>query len=200
MSRWEWYYKPSSYISIGFFDKQVTNFVGIGTQMQNLFGLRDASAAGPGRPVGGGQERPLRHRRQSDRREPVHDDSPDPDHRPAVSAATAQYQAHRIASGDLDRTYADQSWRDRHHAERQRRPLQLPRSPSPIPTARPAKIHGFRNRRPNTSSALRRCAAAAALGGLYDGARRREASTDAANPDEDQFALCWVCRTRPTRP
>ncbi|NEL27412.1 MAG: TonB-dependent receptor, partial [Xanthomonas perforans] len=40
----EYYYKPSSFVSIGFFDKRVRNFIGSGVFNQNLFGLRDPSA------------------------------------------------------------------------------------------------------------------------------------------------------------
>lgn len=44
----EWYYKPSSFISVGYFDKRVRNFIGVGQFSSTLFGLRDPSAAGPG--------------------------------------------------------------------------------------------------------------------------------------------------------
>ncbi|WP_081987882.1 TonB-dependent receptor [Sphingomonas sp. 37zxx] len=44
----EWYYKPASFISIGFFEKRVRNFVGSGVTEQNLFGLRDPSSGAPG--------------------------------------------------------------------------------------------------------------------------------------------------------
>ncbi|MBO9547551.1 TonB-dependent receptor, partial [Caulobacter sp.] len=39
----EWYFARSSYVSIGFFDKRVKNFVGTGQENQTLFGLRDPS-------------------------------------------------------------------------------------------------------------------------------------------------------------
>jgi TonB-dependent receptor len=44
----EWYFKPSSYLSAGFFDKRVRNFVGTGLSSGNLFGLRDATTGAPG--------------------------------------------------------------------------------------------------------------------------------------------------------
>ena len=44
----EWYFAPSSYASIGFFDKRVKNFVGTGQVTQDLFGLRDPSSGAPG--------------------------------------------------------------------------------------------------------------------------------------------------------
>ncbi|PTS83181.1 TonB-dependent receptor [Sphingomonas sp. HMWF008] len=48
----EWYYKPSSFVSVGFFDKRVRNFVGSGVFNRNLFGLRDPSAGGAGTRTG----------------------------------------------------------------------------------------------------------------------------------------------------
>ena len=44
----EWYYKPSSFVSLGFFDKRVRNFIGSGVFNQNLFGLRDPSSGAAG--------------------------------------------------------------------------------------------------------------------------------------------------------
>jgi TonB-dependent receptor len=44
----EWYYKPSSFISLGFFDKRVKNFLGTGVVNGPLFGMRDASSGAPG--------------------------------------------------------------------------------------------------------------------------------------------------------
>lgn len=40
----EWYFAPSSYVSAGFFHKNVRNFVGSGQSRGNLFGLRDPSS------------------------------------------------------------------------------------------------------------------------------------------------------------
>ena len=44
----EWYYKPSSSVSIGFFYKNVRNFIGTQVTNGNLFGLRDPSSGAPG--------------------------------------------------------------------------------------------------------------------------------------------------------
>ncbi len=44
----EWYYKKDSYVSVGFFDKRVDNFVGTGSTTGSLFGLRDASSGAGG--------------------------------------------------------------------------------------------------------------------------------------------------------
>lgn len=40
----EWYYAKDSYVSIGFYNKDVENFIGTGQITQNLFGLRDPSS------------------------------------------------------------------------------------------------------------------------------------------------------------
>ncbi len=44
----EWYYKKDSYLSVGFFDKRVDNFVGTGSSTGPLFGLKDASSGAAG--------------------------------------------------------------------------------------------------------------------------------------------------------
>ncbi|WP_082474772.1 TonB-dependent receptor [Sphingomonas sp. Leaf343] len=44
----EWYYKPSSFVSAGFFDKRVRNFIGQGVFNRNLFGLRDPTSGAAG--------------------------------------------------------------------------------------------------------------------------------------------------------
>ncbi len=44
----ELYYGDASYISLGFFDKKVDNFIGIGQFNENLFDLHDPSSGAPG--------------------------------------------------------------------------------------------------------------------------------------------------------
>jgi TonB-dependent receptor len=44
----EWYFKPASYLSIGFFEKRVHNFIGNTVVQKNLFGLRDPSSGAAG--------------------------------------------------------------------------------------------------------------------------------------------------------
>jgi len=44
----EWYFAPHSYVSLGFFEKRVRNFVGTGQTTRNLFGLRDPSSGAAG--------------------------------------------------------------------------------------------------------------------------------------------------------
>jgi TonB-dependent receptor len=44
----EYYFKPDSYVSAGFFDKRVHNFIGTGQTNTTLFGLKDPSSGAPG--------------------------------------------------------------------------------------------------------------------------------------------------------
>lgn len=44
----EWYYDDASYLSVGFFDKTVKNFIGTGVVDRNLFDLRDATSGAAG--------------------------------------------------------------------------------------------------------------------------------------------------------
>lgn len=44
----EYYFAPSSYVSVGFFHKKVKNFIGTGVVERELFGLRDPSSGAPG--------------------------------------------------------------------------------------------------------------------------------------------------------
>jgi TonB-dependent receptor len=44
----EYYYKRDSYVSVGFFDKRVHNFIGTGETTGPLFGLRDPTSGQPG--------------------------------------------------------------------------------------------------------------------------------------------------------
>jgi len=45
---WEWYYKKDSYVSIGFYNKNVTNFVGTGVVTKPLFNLKDPTSGAAG--------------------------------------------------------------------------------------------------------------------------------------------------------
>jgi TonB-dependent receptor len=44
----EWYYKPSSFVSVGFFNKNVRNFIGNQVTNGPLFGLTDPGSGAPG--------------------------------------------------------------------------------------------------------------------------------------------------------
>ena len=45
---YEWYFAESSYVSVGYFNKTVKNFLGTGVFNKSLFDLRDPSAGAPG--------------------------------------------------------------------------------------------------------------------------------------------------------
>ena len=102
----EWYYKPSSFISAGFFEKRVNNFVGTGTVMQNLFGLRDPSSGAAGTRSGDAKASLTT----------IGADQTDVNlftmtaliqQTGSVAAATAQFQANRGPSGDLNQAFVD---------------------------------------------------------------------------------------------
>ncbi|MEZ5954519.1 MAG: TonB-dependent receptor [Hyphomonas sp.] len=44
----EWYYGDTSYVSLGYFDKKVKNFIGTGSVDRNLFGIRDQTSGAVG--------------------------------------------------------------------------------------------------------------------------------------------------------
>jgi len=44
----EWYYGESSFLSVGFYDKRISNFVGTQQETETLFGIRDQTAGTPG--------------------------------------------------------------------------------------------------------------------------------------------------------
>jgi TonB-dependent receptor len=44
----EWYYGDASYVSVGWFDKDVDNFIGTGVFSEEMFGLRDPSSGAAG--------------------------------------------------------------------------------------------------------------------------------------------------------
>jgi len=103
----EWYFAPSSYVSAGFFDKRVRNFVGSGQSRMNLFGLRDPSSGAPGTRSGAARDAltgiganisdvnlftmtALIVRNGGD-----------------VGAATTEFQANQGPGGDLDQAFVD---------------------------------------------------------------------------------------------
>jgi TonB-dependent receptor len=102
----EWYYKPSSFISAGFFEKRVNNFVGTGTVTQNLFGLRDPSSGAAGTRSGDAKAQLTA----------IGADQTDVNlftmtaliqQTGSVAAASAQFQANRGPGGDLNQAFVD---------------------------------------------------------------------------------------------
>jgi TonB-dependent receptor len=108
----EWYYKPGSFISAGFFEKRVNNFVGVGTFNRSLFNLRDPSSGQAG--TRSGQAKALLTAVGADQTDVnlftataliIQTGS--------VDAATTQFQANRIRNangtlGDLNQGFVDQ--------------------------------------------------------------------------------------------
>jgi TonB-dependent receptor len=107
----EWYYKPSSFVSVGFFDKRVRNFVGSGVFNRSLFDLRDPSAgtAGSRSGVAAGRLTALSA------------DQSDVNlftytalliqNGGNVAAADAAFQANRVAGGPLNQAFVDSTLR-----------------------------------------------------------------------------------------
>jgi len=102
----EWYYKPSSYVSAGFFEKRVNNFVGTGTFNQTLFGLRDPASGLAGTRSGdaraslttiGANQTDVNLFTMTSLIQSTG----------SVAAATAVYQANRGPSGDLNQAFVD---------------------------------------------------------------------------------------------
>ncbi|WP_297506544.1 TonB-dependent receptor [uncultured Caulobacter sp.] len=184
----EWYYKPGSYISVGFFDKQVSNFVGTGTQMQNLFGLRDASAAGPGsRSAAAKAALATIGASQTDVN--LFTMTALIQQTGSVAAATAQYQANRIAGGDLNQAFADQILAAVDITPNSSDALYNFQVSKPI-NNKTGKIHGF-------EIAAQHFFGDTGLGvaGAYTLVRGDIGFDNAANPDEDQFALLGLSDT-----
>lgn len=103
----EWYYKPGSFVTAGFFEKRVNNFVGTGTVMQNLFGLRDPTSGQAGTRSGtaasllssiGASQTDVNLFTMTALLQQNNGSS---------SAATAQFQANRGAGGDLNQAFVD---------------------------------------------------------------------------------------------
>ena len=103
----EWYYKPGSFVTAGFFEKRVNNFVGTGTVMQNLFGLRDPTSGQAGTRSGtaasllagiGASQTDVNLFTMTALLQQNGGSS---------AAATAQFQANRGAGGDLNQAFVD---------------------------------------------------------------------------------------------
>ncbi|WP_319951556.1 TonB-dependent receptor [Sphingomonas caeni] len=102
----EWYFAPHSYISLGFFEKRVRNFVGTGQTTRNLFGLRDPSSGQAGTRSGAAKTALTG----------LGADISDVNlftmtalivQTGSVAAATAQFNAHYTPGTGLDQTFVD---------------------------------------------------------------------------------------------
>ncbi|WP_305098529.1 TonB-dependent receptor [Croceibacterium aestuarii] len=103
----EWYFAPTSYVSGGFFYKKVKNFVGVGQVDQALFGLRDPSSGAAGTRSGDALD-------EIDSLGAVLSDvslftmtALIDAHGGDVAAASAEFQSHLGANGQLDQAFVD---------------------------------------------------------------------------------------------
>lgn len=184
----EWYYKPSSYISAGFFEKRVNNFVGTGTVTQNLFGLRDASSGAAGTRSGDAKAQLTA----------IGADQTDVNlftmtaliqQTGSVAAASAQFQANRGPSGDLNQAYVDQILAAYDIEPNSQDPLFNFQVAQPI-NNRTGKIHGF-------ELAAQHFFGDTGFGvaGAYTMVRGDVDFDIASDPGQDQFALLGLSDT-----
>lgn len=138
----EWYFAPSSYVSAGFFEKRVRNFVGSGQSRGPLFGLRDPTSGAPGSRSGTAAAALTGiGANQSDvnlftMTALIIQNSGN------VGAATTQFQANRGAGGDLNQAFVDSILASVDIAADANDPLFNFVITRPI-NNREAKIHGF---------------------------------------------------------
>ncbi len=184
----EWYYKPSSYISAGFFEKRVNNFVGTGTVTQNLFGLRDASSGAAGTRSGNARASLTAiGANQTDVN--LFTMTALIQQTGSVAAATAAFQANRGPSGDLNQAYADQILAAFDIEPNAQDPLFNFNVSRPI-NNRTGKIHGF-------EVAAQHFFGDTGLGvaGAYTMVRGDVDFDIASDPGQDQFALLGLSDT-----
>jgi TonB-dependent receptor len=184
----EWYYKPGSYVSAGFFEKRVNNFVGTGTTTQNLFGLRDPSSGAAGTLSGTAKAQLTA----------IGADQTDVNlftmaalirQTGSTAAATAQYQANRGAGGDLNQAFVDQILAAYDIEPTATDPLFNFNVSGPI-NNRTGKIHGF-------EIAAQHFFGDTGFGvaGAYTMVRGDVDFNVASDPGQDQFALLGLSDT-----
>lgn len=184
----EWYYKPSSYISVGFFEKRVNNFVGTGTRTGNLFGLRDPSSGAAGSRSG----------QAKDALTAIGANQTDVNlftmtaliqTTGSVSAATTQFQANRIAGGDLNQSFVDQILAAVDITANSSDPLFNFQISEPI-NNKTGKIHGFEIAGQHFFGDT-----GFGVSGAYTLVRGDVGFDNGANPSQDQFALLGLSDT-----
>ena len=184
----EWYYKPSSYITAGFFEKRVNNFVGTGTVSQNLFGLRDVSSGAAGTRSGtakailtaiGADQTDVNLFTMTALLQTTG----------SAAAAQAQFQANRGASGDLNQAFVDQILAAVDISPNSTDPLFNFQVSKPI-NNRTGKIHGF-------EIAAQHFFGDTGFGvsGAYTMVRGDVSFDNGASPSQDQFALLGLSDT-----
>ncbi|UAL11770.1 TonB-dependent receptor [Caulobacter segnis] len=185
----EWYYKPSSFITAGFFEKRVNNFVGTGTVMQNLFGLRDPTSGQAGtrsgtaaallQSIGAGPTDVNLFTMTALLQQ----------NGGSAAAATAQFQANRGPSGDLNQAFTDAILAAVDITANSTDPLFNFQVARPI-NNRTGKIHGF-------EIAAQHFFGDTGFGvsGAYTMVRGDVAFDNGASPGQDQFALLGLSDT-----
>ena len=184
----EWYYKPSSFVSAGFFEKRVNNFVGTGTFTQNLFGLRDVSSGADG--TRSGTAKALLSAIGADQTDVnLVTMTALLQTTGSSAAAQAQFQANRIAGGDLNQAFVDQILAAVDIAPNSTDPLMNFQVSKPI-NNRTGKIHGF-------EIAAQHFFGDTGIGvsGAYTMVRGDVEFDNGASPSQDQFALLGLSDT-----
>jgi TonB-dependent receptor len=104
----EWYFARSSFVSAGFFDKRVRNFVGTGQVTQTLFGLRDPSSGAAGTRSGSAVDFLKANNYDLSDVNLFTMTALIVKHNGDVNAASAEFNAHLTPSG-LDQNFVDQT-------------------------------------------------------------------------------------------
>tara|TARA_R110002072_G_scaffold242564_19_gene401576 strand:+ start:31887 stop:35051 length:3165 start_codon:yes stop_codon:yes gene_type:complete len=138
----EWYFDRSSYVSAAFFAKKVKNFVGVGQEPLQLFGLRDPTSGAPGTRSGTAIEQ------IADIGAVLSDVSLFTfvalidQNNGNVAAARADFEANLNPNGQLDQAFADQILAARDVVANANDPLFEFRVNTPI-NNQEGNIHGF---------------------------------------------------------
>jgi TonB-dependent receptor len=185
----EWYYKPSSFITAGFFEKRVNNFIGTGTVSQNLFGLRDPTSGQAGtrsgtaaallQSIGAGPTDVNLFTMTALLQQ----------NGGSAAAAAAQFQANRGPSGDLNQAFTDTILAAVDITANSTDPLFNFQVSRPI-NNRTGKIHGF-------EIAAQHFFGDTGFGvsGAYTLVRGDVEFNNGASPGQDQFALLGLSDT-----
>lgn len=184
----EWYYKPSSYITAGFFEKRVNNFVGTGTVSQNLFGLRDVSSGAAG--TRSGNAKAILTAIGADQTDVnLFTMTALLQTTGSAAAAQAQFQANRGVTGDLNQAFVDQILAAVDISPNSTDPLFNFQVSKPI-NNKTGKIHGF-------EIAAQHFFGDTGFGvsGAYTMVRGDVSFDNGASPSQDQFALLGLSDT-----
>lgn len=179
----EWYFAPSSYVSAGFFEKRVRNFVGSGQSRQNLFGLRDPSSGAAGSRSGAARTALTGIGANQSDVNLFTMTALIIQNNGNVANATTTFQANRGPSGDLNQAFVDSVLAAVDITADANDPLFNFVVTSPI-NNREAKIHGF-----ELAGAYFLGNTGFGIAGSYTIVRGDVQIDPGADPSIDQFAL-----------